>query len=172
MIKHIKHFLFAISLGLIATGAQAGNKGDSDLQTVMDVQNTVIQMVNAIDKKEWDVAKSKFATDVFVDYSSMTGQAGAEMKSAALVDGWEKLLTKASTHHMLTNFDISVDGNKAKSQSHVYASHLAEGIDYWDIFGLYLHELEKQGGEWKITSKTLIVSGQKGNTQFLSEISK
>lgn len=146
-------------------------KGYNMLQEKTDVQDTIIKMVNAIDTKKWQLAKDQFAKDVFVDYSSMNGQAGATMLSDDLVNGWEGLLEKVSTHHMLTNFEISVDGDKATSQSHVYASHLADGVEYWDIFGLYLHGLEKQGGEWKITSKTLVVHGQKGNTDFLADVS-
>lgn len=142
------------------------------LQEKIDVQDTITKMVNAIDTKKWQIAKEQFATDVFVDYSSMNGQAGSIMKSADLVDGWENLLSTVNTHHMLTNFEITVDGDKAKSQSHVYASHTTDGVPYWDIFGLYLHELEKQDGEWKITSKTLVVHGQKGNTNFLSDVPK
>lgn len=137
-----------------------------------EVQDTITKMVNAIDTKKWQIAKDQFATEVFVDYSSMNGQAGSMVKSADLVGGWEGLLANVDTHHMLTNFEISVDGDKAKSQSHVYASHLAENVPYWDIFGLYLHELEKQDGEWKITSMTLVVHGQKGNTNFLADVSK
>lgn len=151
---------------------QSQYKGYEALQEKQNVQDVVTTMVNAIDTKLWDVAEGEFTPTVFVDYSSMTGQPGTQLQAKELVGGWKNLLKSVDTHHMLTNFSIQVDGNKARSQSHVYASHLAEDIDYWDIFGLYLHELEKINGTWKITSMTLIVHGQKGNTEFLSQVSQ
>lgn len=182
--KNIKKYMLAglLSVTLVNSIAYAQTqampmndneiKGYNMYQEKVAVQDTITKMVNAIDTKKWQVAKDQFATDVFVDYSSMNGQAGSMVKSADLVGGWEGLLAYVDTHHMLTNFEINVDGDKAKSQSHVYASHLADNVPYWDIFGLYLHDLEKQDGEWKITSMTLVVHGQKGNTDFLADVSK
>ena len=70
---------------------------------------------------------------------------------------------------MLSNFEITVDGDKAQSYSHVYASHIADSIDYWDAYGRYYHELEKLDAKWQITNMTLLMHGQKGNQQFLQE---
>ena len=139
------------------------------------VKHTIIKMINAIDTKKWDVARAQFSEDVFVDYSSLSGQAGSNMKANALVDGWEKLLAKVSTHHMLGNFDITINKNnknEAESFSHVYASHQAEGVGYWDAYGRYHHKLKKTPDGWKIVFKKLIMHGQKGNENFLQDVSK
>jgi len=72
----------------------------------------------------------------------------------------------------LSNFEIFTNGVNADSYSHVYASHSAEGIDYWDAYGRYHHKLKKIDGLWKITSMTLIMHGQKGNPNFLNEINE
>ncbi len=76
------------------------------------------------------------------------------------------------THHLLGNFETTSDGKQAEVWSHVYASHSAKGIKPWDIFGRYHHKLKKTEEGWKITSLTLIVYGQRGNTQFLQEVSR
>ena len=86
--------------------------------------------------------------------------------------GWQKLLSKAETHHMLTNFEVSYNGEAAEVFSHVYASHTAEGIEYWDIYGRYHHKLQKTSNGWKITFMKLLVHGQKGNLKFLEQVSK
>ena len=135
-------------------------------------KKTVITMVNAIDTKEWNKALDQFSNKVFVDYSSMTKQPGQETASKDLVGGWQRLLKKAETHHMLTNFVVNANLSSAKVTTHVYASHTGKKIKYWDIYGRYLFNLEKIDGDWKITSMTLKVHGQKGNTNFLKEISK
>ncbi|MCG8639031.1 MAG: alpha/beta fold hydrolase [Desulfobacterales bacterium] len=136
------------------------------------VKNSIVTMVNAIDTNQWDVATAQFADEVFVDYSSLSGQPGSVTKASDLVGGWKNLLEKVSTHHMLSNFDICVNGDRAEVFSHVYASHTAEGIDYWDAYGRYHHKLIRVDGKWKITSKTLIMHGQKGNPNFLQEVIK
>ena len=135
------------------------------------VQTTITKMVNAIDAKDWRTAVEQFTPVVFVDYSSMSGEPGGEVRASDLVGGWEQLLAEASTHHMLTNFEIRVDGVDAESIAHVYASHTADGIDYWDIFGRYHHKLELTDDGWRIAFMKLIVHGQKGNERFLEQLS-
>ena len=156
----------AETLGVVAKvyGSETLSEGEA-------VEKSIVTMVNAIDAKQWDVAVSQFDADVFVDYSSLSGQPGSTTTAESLVGGWENLLARVSTLHMLSNFDISVDGDQAEAFSHVYASHSAEGIEgYWDAYGRYHHKLQNIDGEWKITSMTLIMHGQKGNLNFLQEV--
>ena len=138
---------------------------------IEQIKQSIVTMVNAIDSKQWGVATARFDDNVFVDYSSLSGQPGSMTTAGDLVGGWENLLAKVDTHHLLSNFEISVRDNEAEAISHVYASHSADGIDgYWDAYGRYLHKLRKHDGEWKITSMTLIMHGQKGNQNFLQEV--
>lgn len=160
------------TLGFIAGCANQGTSlSSSGVNGSTLVKQSIITMVNAIDTKQWDKATSHFDDSVFVDYSSLSGQAGKMVESADLVAGWKNLLQTVETHHLLSNFDISVQGKEAESHSHVYASHQAEGVEYWDAYGRYHHKLRKIDGEWKIISMTLIMHGQKGNLNFLQEIS-
>ena len=161
---NIARFVFlAILLGIAA---------NSHADEPQQVQQVIINMVNSIDSKDWQLATEQFADDVFVDYSSMTGQAGNTVKANELVGGWESLLADVSTHHMLTNFEITVTGDEAQSWSHVYASHEADGIDYWDIYGRYQHKLQKTSQGWKIHFMKLLVHGQRGNRDFLMQVSE
>ncbi|USE33887.1 nuclear transport factor 2 family protein [Endozoicomonas sp. SCSIO W0465] len=127
-------------------------------------------MVNAIDRKQWSVARELFTDTVLVDYSSLNSQPGSNVRSSDLVGGWQKLLDSVSTHHMVSNFEVTMTGDRAESECHVYACHQAEGIAGWDCYGRYLHALEHIDTAWKITEMTLIVHGQKGNLSFLQDI--
>ncbi|MEO0337540.1 MAG: nuclear transport factor 2 family protein [Pseudomonadota bacterium] len=162
----MKYLLILLSVGL-AAGCATSVKGKR-----YKIKRSVVKMVNAIDTKQWDVARAQFADQVFVDYSSMSGQPGAMTASKDLVDGWQTLLAKVDTHHMLTNFEMSSDGKRAEVFSHVYASHTAKGIKYWDIYGRYHHKLIKTDDGWKINFMKLLVHGQKGNTKFLQQVSQ
>ena len=107
-------------------------------------------MVNSIDARQWARATERFDDEVFVDYSSLSGQPGSRVRASDLVGGWQNLLADVSTLHQLSNFEITVDGSNAEAYSHVYASHEADGIGYWDAYGRYHHKLGKIDGEWKL----------------------
>lgn len=170
--------LLICSFGVLPTGCTAQNlKNATSLYSQQysndeQVKQSITTMVNAIDTKNWSEALSQFSDNVYVDYSSLSGQPGNLVKATDLVNGWKTLLAKAKTHHILSNFDISVEGNQAEAFSHVYASHVAPGINYWDAYGRYHHKLKKINDQWKITSMTLLMHGQKGNPNFLQEISQ
>lgn len=141
-------------------------------EDAIEVKQTIIRMVNGIDRKEWSKSREAFADKVFVDYSSLNKQKGSEILSDALIEGWKNLLSVASTHHMVSNFEITVGDSRSESECHVYAVHQAQGIESWDCFGRYLHTLENINGQWEITRMTLIIHGQKGNLSFLQDISR
>ncbi len=164
--KPFAGLLGALALSnLLATSIDAAQINAAD-----EVKQSIVTMVNAIDAKQWQVATEQFAPRVFVDYSSLSGQPGGVVNASDLVGGWQSLLARVETLHQLSNFDIQLSGDQAEVYSHVYASHLAAGIDYWDAFGRYHHKLERINGSWKITDMTLIMHGQKGNTNFLQEV--
>ncbi|CAM3804238.1 nuclear transport factor 2 family protein [Parendozoicomonas haliclonae] len=135
------------------------------------VAQAITRMVNAIDSKRWSDARVQFADTVFVDYSSLNGQPGADISSSDLVHGWQELLERVLTHHMVSNFEVEVQGDKAESECHVYACHELPGLEGWDCYGRYQHLLERVNGQWLIIQMTLIVHGQKGNLEFLQQVS-
>ncbi|MEM7193614.1 MAG: nuclear transport factor 2 family protein [Pseudomonadota bacterium] len=162
--KIVPILLFSTAVMLSPVSSSAGSKASDQ------IRQNIVRMINAIDTKQWDTARDQFKEDVFVDYSSLSGQPGGLTTASELVDGWKQLLQKVDTHHLLSNFEIHVEGNQAESYSHVYASHNADGLEYWDAYGRYHHKLVFESGQWKIMSKTLIMHGQKGNLNFLNEV--
>ena len=161
------------ALGLACStlpSSAAASDGSDALVAEAAVKQSIIRMVNAVDSQQWQAVKAQFADTVFVDYSSMTGQPGADVNAGELVDSWQQLLGAVRSHHILSNFELSVKGKQAEAFSHVYASHTAEGVDYWDVFGRYHHTLSKVQGQWKITGLTLTVDGQKGNLSFFQDV--
>jgi hypothetical protein len=100
-----------------------------------------MNLVNAIDARDWSSAVKQFSSTVFVDYSIMRGEPGGKV------------------------------GAVAESLSHVYASHTDDDIDCWDIFGRYHHKLTHTDGGWRIDFMKLIVHDQNSNRRFLEELS-
>lgn len=135
----------------------------------------IIQTVNAVgstaDSKNWKKCREQFADTVFIDYSSLTGIQGSEMKSDDLMEAWAKVLGPVrATQHMLTNHEVSVSGADATVSSYITALHhhpLNQGEDFWILYGKYEHRLQKQKGQWKIMSMKLTVAYQLGNKKLL-----
>lgn len=138
----------------------------------LSVQQTIIKMVNAVDTKHWEEALAQFEPQLSVDYSSLTEQPKADIAASALVQSWQQALAKAQTHHMVTNFDCSLQGSHATVECHVYASHQAAGLEGWDLFGRYQFELVETQGQWRIVAMTLLVHGQKGNFDFIQQLNQ
>ena len=134
------------------------------------VEQTIIRMINAIDRKEWTTAKEQFADTVMVDYSSLNNVPAADISSSDIVGSWQNLLASVATPHMVSNVEVNIAGDIAESECHVYACHAARDIEDWDCYGRYLHTLERIRGQWQITRMTLVVHGQKGNLSFLQQI--
>lgn len=157
------------TLGLIGPGQSSAGRS-VDMTSAEQVKQSIITMVNAVDTNQWGVVSSKFADQVFIDYSSLTGQAGGLVDASDLVGSWEQLLNDVNSHHIMSNFDVSVKGSHAEAFSHVYASHTFDNIEHWDVFGRYHHKLSRVGDQWKVTSLTFTVHGQKGNLDFFKDV--
>lgn len=136
------------------------------------VKNTLITMVTAVDSNDWATTLAQFDDKVFVDYSSMTGDAGSEVVAKDLVNGWEKLLGKVQSQHLVTNVVVSIDGDTASVKSYVDASHFAKGVEHFDVLGSYDHKLKRTDDGWKITYLKLNLIGVKGNANFFSEVNQ
>lgn len=162
----MKNTIILLGFLLFTSCASIHNRCEKESKEV------ITTMVNAIDTKEWDIALDQFDRIVYVDYESLSGQPGADVPSKELVGNWSRLLKIVKTHHMLTNFDVEINGDEAEIFSHVYASHDAKKVGYWDAYGRYHHKLKKKDGKWKITYMKLIMHGQKGNKKFLQQVSK
>jgi hypothetical protein len=134
-------------------------------------KDQIIAAVNGIamaaDKHDWETCKHYFTDIPFIDYSSLSGQAGAAIKVDELVTGWQEFLPKFRlTQHFITNHQISINGDKATCFSYVHAIHYlpySRGGDLWSVYGTYNHELVKIQNDWKVSSMTFNLLYQEGN---------
>lgn len=72
------------------------------------ITKTIINIFNGSDKRDWDLVRSCFQYEVFLDYFSLSKKPGEKVKADDIIKGWSDFLPKfAFTHHMITNFEIS-----------------------------------------------------------------
>lgn len=80
----------------------------------LEIQQLMVDYASAIDQRNFDALDKVFTPDAYIDYRAMGGIDGPFPK----VKAWlaEVLPTFPMYSHMIGNFDIKVEGDKASSR--------------------------------------------------------
>ncbi|MDH7464304.1 nuclear transport factor 2 family protein [Chitinophagaceae bacterium 26-R-25] len=134
------------------------------------IVQTIVNLFNGADKHDWEIVKNSFCENVLLDYSSLSGQPASTLSSTDIITSWKSFLPKFMfTLHMLSNFEVGIQGNKATAFCKGQAVHHlpnAEGGDLWTVFGTYDFALDNHGGNWHVSSMKLNLLYQDGNKQL------
>ena len=129
-----------------------------DLQALadrLDIEDVLTRYAWALDSKQFDELDRVFTPDAHVDYTSSGGEAGAYPD----VKAW---LAKVLPHfpayqHLVTNKQITVDGDHATSRSEFYNPMvMAQRDGTTSIFfvgGEYHDQLVRTPDGWRITDR-------------------
>ncbi len=116
------------------------------------VIKAVNQMAFAADSHDWDICRSTFADEVFVDYTSMAGGEPATIPADALIESWQGLLPGfTTTQHLLGTHIVKSSGNVAECHAHFQANHILDD-QVWTLGGRYHFHLQNNNDTWKISS--------------------
>jgi ketosteroid isomerase-like protein len=122
-----------------------------DLQSVrdeLDIQRTISDYAWACDNADWVLLESLFTEDAELDYSSTGGPAG----SRGEVCKWlETSLSQTGTiHHVVSNFQIDVDGDRADVVTMFHCTAGLPGVpDMLVTGGYYRQTLVRTADRWK-----------------------
>jgi SnoaL-like protein len=120
------------------------------LQDRVDIQDTISSLTFFIDNREFARARELFTEDAVMDYSRLLEGSSATRSAKDFLDEGDVLLASFdASQHMITNFDIRVDGDTATCRSHFQASHWI-GSRMWTVWGSYIEELVRVGKGWRI----------------------
>jgi len=132
-----------------------------------DIIRTIEGIAISLDEKDWETVGTFFAEEIFVDFTSLSGGTPGNMASADLVSGWRTVLyDEKRSHHMYTNHRITVDDDTAEVFSKGYAFNLLSsqfGDDLWEVWGDYVHTLERTPDGWQVTGMTFRMKYARGN---------
>ncbi|MGA0557521.1 alpha/beta fold hydrolase [Larkinella sp. VNQ87] len=135
------------------------------------IVETVTNLIWAVDRRDFALAKDQFADLVTVDYISLFGGDVEQLSAQSLVDRWSRFLPNLQmTQHTLSNFRVDVSGNQAICTSYVQGFHYlpyTEGGSQWLVMGYYTHHLINLDGGWKITLMKLTTTYEEGNRNVL-----
>ncbi|MEH6590451.1 MAG: nuclear transport factor 2 family protein [Halioglobus sp.] len=107
-----------------------------------------------LDRLDPDLLKQAYWPDAEVDYGAFKGSAHqfADIISPALSSQFEL------TQHLLGQTLIVLDGDKANTETYVFARHLLLGAEQELAFaGRYLDQLECRDGQWKISHRRVVM---------------
>ena len=107
-----------------------------------------------LDRNEGELLASAYWPEAEVDYGSFKGRAHdfAGLVGPALTAAYEL------TQHLLGQTVISLDGNRANTETYVYARHLLQGAEEELAFaGRYLDQLELREDRWKIIHRQVVM---------------
>jgi hypothetical protein len=111
------------------------------------------------------------ADQIRVDFTSLNGGQPATITGDQLVGAWTAGLHKEKTSlHMTSNYQITVNGNRAEAFLHGYAwnqligeSAKIQGGAVWETWGNYQMKFERQGNRWRINDLTYNSKRTAGN---------
>ena len=132
-----------------------------------EITLVVDEIDNAVDAKDWQRCRGYFTDEIYADFTSLAGGSPGNMAADDLVGAWAtNLYADKLSHHMRTNHRVTIDGDRAEVFSKGYALnilHRPTGSDLWEVWGNYIHTLERTVGGWKCSGMTFVVTHARGN---------
>ena len=121
----------------------------------IEIDDLLTRYATAVDSKNWDLYRSCFTEDAFIDYESAGGIKGKLPEVAAWIE--KTLAMFPMTQHVVCNREIEIDGESASARSIFYnPMGLPDGEDsqkLWFEGGYYNDKLIKTPDGWKIRER-------------------
>lgn len=121
----------------------------------LEIEDLITDYADAIDAREIDRLDHIFTKDAFIDYSPMGGAVGRYPEVKAFLK--EALSAFKNTQHMIGNYQIKLDGDKATGKIMCFnPMQLDLGEQKSEVFFLglwYLDEYIKTTKGWRIVKR-------------------
>jgi hypothetical protein len=113
----------------------------------------LIRYARAIDTKDWLLLRTCFTGDVTADYGDIGSWKGVEELTAFMINAHAGM---GATQHLLSNFQVETDGDRASSVTYVHAVTIlaSHPYDWIDTIAIYRDRLLKGTEGWRIASRT------------------
>jgi len=119
-----------------------------ELHDKLEIYELLARYARGVDSKDWELYKSVFTADAFIDYSSAGAAAGPRDEVAAWLG--EVFKTIGMTQHFVTNVEIDLDGDRAKVRAMFYNPMQLPGMtELSSCGGNYHHDLVRTPEGWK-----------------------
>lgn len=131
------------------------------------IEQVLIRYTLACDRRDWSLFDSVFVPDVVANY-------GGEYR----LQGRDKLVRMirhflddcGPSQHLLGNFRISVNGDRAESACYVRAAHAGRGEKkslVYEVWGEYVDQLVLTAEGWRISERKMVIFHETGPRDML-----
>ncbi|OBF32742.1 hypothetical protein A5719_27900 [Mycolicibacterium peregrinum] len=125
----------------------------AEISDRLEIQQLLIDYSTAIDRRLFDDLDAVFTSDAYIDYRAMGGIDGRYPE----VKAWlaEVLPNFPAYAHMLGNFDVGIDGDKASSRTICFNPMVLPGLEQQVLFcGLwYEDEFVRTADGWRMSRR-------------------
>jgi 3-phenylpropionate/cinnamic acid dioxygenase small subunit len=125
-----------------------------------------------IDARDWDAAEALFCDQVDLDYTSLNGGEPQRLSPGEIVGAWKENLSRLeSTHHLIANVVIAIEGDEGTVAANVTGTHVgdaAAGDRLWTVGGRYDLRVRREPDGWRIAALTLTVRWATGNQAIMA----
>lgn len=143
--------------------------GRPALQDRIDIEDTISSVMFFTDNREFDLVRQLFTEDAVMDYSRLIPGSDPTRSAKDFLDQGDVIMKGFdATQHLVTNFDVRVDGDTATCRSHFQANHWIE-TRMWTVWGSYIHQLVRADKGWRIKHHQSIPFGQSGELGLAAE---
>lgn len=130
------------------------------------IQELISCFANSFDVKDWNSLEACFTDSVYTDYSDLRGTPAETIKASEYVSARRESLDHLKLHHLVSNYEIDFPKTEQavcrasmvvwrKSDEEEFTSHC-----------VYIFQLMKQNGVWKISGITQKVLWNEGTSSI------
>lgn len=125
----------------------------AEISDRLEIQQLLIDYSTAIDRRLFDDLDVVFTPDAYIDYRAMGGIDGHYPEVKAWLT--EVLPNFPAYAHMLGNFDVRIEGDKASSRTICFNPMVLPGLEQQVLFcGLwYEDEFVRTGDGWRMSRR-------------------
>jgi hypothetical protein len=141
----------------------------ADRHAVIDVLH---RYAEALDHRDWGLLDEVFLADATADYGT-----GALVGRDAIVGSITDLLGGCGpSQHLLGNFQVSIDGEHARSVCRIRVFHVGAGakasLEPFECFGEYRDELRRGRDGWRTARREMTTTIARGDIGVLGPASE
>ena len=131
------------------------------------IEDQLTRYCRAIDTGAWDLLDAVFTPDAVIDYTSSGGIRG----SFPEVKAWlARVLPRfAVRQHLVTNHEITIDGDRATSRAYLYNPMGLRrddgGVDLFHVGGEYQDRWRRTADGWRIVERVEIERWRDGRAR-------
>lgn len=117
------------------------------------VSKVMLRFGRSLDTGDWAAYRSCFTDLVNIDFKRLTGMPEVRVDADLWTLFAEQILSPVRRHHVYTNWDVSVDGDRAYALVYMTARHWKGtdlGASDYTQYGWYDVWLERAGDAWLI----------------------